>query len=61
MNAAFFLLIAVGLSVIGSLVMWLWTSRPKGFNHSIDEFDKNLEALRPDGTEQQSDADYFGL
>ena len=61
MNAAYFLLIAVGLSVLGSLVMWLWTSRPKGFNHSIDEFDKNLQALRPDGDEQQSDADYFGL
>ena len=41
--------------------MWLWTSRPQGFTHSIDEFDKNLEALRPDGPDQQSDADYFGL
>lgn len=61
MNAAFFLLIAVGLSVGGSLILWLWTSRPKGENHSIDEFDKNLQALRPDGADQQSDADYFGL
>ncbi len=61
MSAVFFLLIAVGLSVLGSLVMWLWTSRPQGFTHSIDEFDKNLEALRPDGPDQQSDADYFGL
>ncbi len=61
MSAIGFLLIAVGLSVVGSLVMWLWTARPKKFDHSIDEFDKNLRALRPEGSDEQSDADYFGL
>lgn len=61
MSAAVFLLIAVGLSVLGSLIMWAWTSWPRGENHSINEFSRNRQALAPEQGDRQSDADYFGL
>jgi hypothetical protein len=43
-NAAF-LLIAVGVSAIGSLLLWLLHRRPRTFSSSIDEFQREMRAL----------------
>jgi hypothetical protein len=61
MNALIFLLIAVGLSVFGSLIMWGWSNRPSRFDDSIEQFDKNRQALAPEGEPQEADSDYFGF
>lgn len=61
MSALVFLLIAVGLSVFGSLLMWGWSHRPTRFDESIEQFDKNRQALAPDTESQQADSDYFGF
>jgi hypothetical protein len=49
-----YLLIAIGLSVVGSLVLWYRHSRPKSLEAGIDEFDRGLMALAPDGSHKES-------
>jgi hypothetical protein len=43
-----FLLIAVVGSVVGVSVVLLRNRRPQSMEHSIDEFERNLQALAPD-------------
>jgi len=40
-----FLLIAVGLSLVGSLVIWLRSRKPTTWDSGIHEFSRNMEAL----------------
>ena len=44
-----FLLIAVIGSVVGITIVLLRNRRPNSMEHSIDEFERNLRALKPDG------------
>lgn len=60
-SAVLFLLLAVGLMVVGSFVLWL-THRPPTMNddRSVDQFRRNLRALDPtelDPTVRQSERD----
>ncbi|HEY3141518.1 MAG TPA: hypothetical protein VGJ86_10335 [Acidimicrobiales bacterium] len=49
MNAAFFLLLAVGISVVGCLVLY-WRQRPPRSTESgIDSFRREMEALASRG------------
>jgi hypothetical protein len=43
-----FLLIAVVLSVGGSLVLWLRHRDPTSYDHGITEFQREMRALAPD-------------
>jgi len=43
-NAAF-LLVAVGLSIVGSALLWLRYRKPKTFMTSIDDFQREMKAL----------------
>jgi hypothetical protein len=40
-----FLLIAVALSILGSIVVWARTRQPTSWDSGISEFSKNMEAL----------------
>jgi hypothetical protein len=43
-----FLLIALVLSVLGSLGIWIRHRPPTSLDHGIDEFRKEMRALAPD-------------
>jgi hypothetical protein len=45
MSNAAFVLIAVGLSVVVSLVIWLFSRKPQTFMSSIDDFEREMRAL----------------
>jgi hypothetical protein len=45
MSGVAFLLIAVGLSLIGTLIVWFRTRQPTHWDSGISEFSKNMEAL----------------
>ena len=45
MSNAAFVLIAVGLSVLVSLVIWLFSRKPQTFMSSIDDFEREMRAL----------------
>ncbi len=45
MGNAAFLLIAVILSIIGSLLLWYQNRKPKKFESSIDDFQREMKAL----------------
>src|SRR4051812_3431848 len=45
MSNGAFLLIAVGLSIVGSLLIWLFNRKPKTFMSSIDDFSREMKAL----------------
>jgi hypothetical protein len=42
-----FLAVAVALSVVGSVVLWLRTRPPTSFESGIDEFARRRAALAP--------------
>jgi hypothetical protein len=42
-----FLLIALVLSVLGSMVLWLRHRNPTSLDHGIDEFQREMRALAP--------------
>jgi hypothetical protein len=46
-SAAVFLLIALGLSALGSAILVLRQRKPTGVNASIDAFRKEMDALAP--------------
>jgi hypothetical protein len=54
MGNAAFLLIAVGVSALGSLLLWLLHRRPRTFTSSIDEFQREMKALSRNGEEPRS-------
>jgi hypothetical protein len=43
-----FLLVAVALSVVGSLVLWLRFRQPTSLEHSVDAFSREMRALAPE-------------
>jgi hypothetical protein len=45
MSAGAFLLMAVGLSIVGSLLIWVLNRKPKTFMSSIDDFSREMKAL----------------
>lgn len=47
MSGAVFLLIAVVISVLGSLALWLRHSKPTSLESSVDNFTREMKALAP--------------
>jgi hypothetical protein len=48
MSNAAFLLIAIGLSIVGSVLIWLFNRKPRTFMSSIDDFSREMKALGRD-------------
>lgn len=48
MGNAAFVLAAIGVSAVGSLLLWLRHRRPKTFMSSIDDFQREMQALGRD-------------
>ncbi|MGI9603283.1 MAG: hypothetical protein ACR2QE_15455 [Acidimicrobiales bacterium] len=56
-SAVFFLLLAVGLMILGSVVLWLTHRKPPmSDDRSVDDFARNLRALDPESLETQTPA-----
>lgn len=53
MSNLIYLVIAVVLSVVGSLVLWYRNRQPRSMDHGIRQFSKGLEALAPDRDQQR--------
>ncbi|MEO7837029.1 MAG: hypothetical protein ABIS21_05255 [Acidimicrobiales bacterium] len=43
-----YVLLAVTVSLLGSLVMWYRHRQPRSLEYGIDEFQRELQALAPD-------------
>ena len=52
MNGLVFLLIALGVSVLGSMALWVRHRDPTSMDHGIDEFQREMRALAPDQTHE---------
>jgi hypothetical protein len=48
MNALVFLLVALLLSLLGSIVLWLRNRKPTSLHSSIDSFRREMNALSPE-------------
>jgi hypothetical protein len=48
MSALVFLLIALAISIGGSVVLWLRHRKPSSLEHTIDAFSREMQALSPD-------------
>ena len=53
MAGLLFLLIAFGLSVGGSMVLWLRHRDPTSVDHGISEFQREMRALSPDKSDDE--------
>lgn len=53
MAGLLFLLIAFGLSVGGSMILWLRHRDPTSVDHGIDEFQREMRALAPRDDDQR--------
>ncbi len=51
MSNLLYLLIAVGLSVVGSLALWYRHRKPRTMEYGVDEFQRELRALAPERRE----------
>ena len=51
MSNLLYLLLAVGLSVLGSLALWYRHRRPRRLEHGVDAFQRELRALAPERRE----------
>ena len=47
MSSLAYLLVALALSIIGSLILWYRHRRPRSLEYGIDEFSRELRALAP--------------
>lgn len=47
MGNLLYLALAVGLSTIGTLALWLVRHRPRSMQYQMDAFSRELKALRP--------------
>jgi len=47
MGNLLYLVLAVGLSTVGAVVLWLMRRRPRSMHHQMAEFNRELRALRP--------------
>ncbi len=54
MSGLIFLLAALAVSVIGSVILWLHHRQPTSLYQGIDDFSREMEALAP---ERPGDAD----
>jgi hypothetical protein len=50
MSGLVFLMAALALSVVGSLVLWLRQRQPTSFDQGIDDFSMEMKALAPPPT-----------
>ena len=50
MSGLVFLLAALGLSVVGSIVLWLRHRQPTSLEQGIDDFSREMQALAPERT-----------
>jgi hypothetical protein len=48
MNAILFLLIAVVISAVGMLIVWLRNRKPSGWDTGITDFAREMDALAPE-------------
>ena len=48
MSGLVFLLAALGLSVVGSIELWLRHRQPKSLEQGIDDFSREMQALAPE-------------
>ncbi len=48
MSGLVFLLAALALSVVGSLVLWLRHRQPTSMEQGIDDFSREMQALSPE-------------
>ncbi len=48
MSALVFLLVALMLSLVGSLVLWLRARKPTSLHSGIDAFRREMDALSPE-------------
>jgi hypothetical protein len=48
-----YLLVAVALSIIGSLILWYRHRRPRSMEEGIAEFNRELRALSPERREEE--------
>jgi hypothetical protein len=46
-----YLVIALALSAVGSLILWYRHRKPRSMEAGIDEFSRELKALAPEGGE----------
>ncbi|HVM03302.1 MAG TPA: hypothetical protein VM263_11585 [Acidimicrobiales bacterium] len=51
MTNLLYLLVAVGLSVVGSLALWYRHRKPRRFEYGVDAFQRELRALAPERRE----------
>lgn len=47
MSGVVFLAAAVGLSIVGSLLLWLRYRKPSSMSHGIESFRREMQALAP--------------
>jgi hypothetical protein len=55
MSSLVFLAIAVGVSVLGTCLLWLFSRERRTYDSSINDFRKNMGALAPPEHEKKSD------
>lgn len=53
MASLFYLALAVTLSVVGTLILWLRHRKPQSLEHGIEEFSRELRALSPERRAEQ--------
>ena len=53
MSNLLYLVIAVALSLVGSLILWLRTRQPRSLESGIQQFSKGLRALAPDAGDER--------
>ncbi|MEY2567706.1 MAG: hypothetical protein QOE35_2235 [Actinomycetota bacterium] len=51
MSNLLYVVIALGLSAVGSLILWYRHRRPRSMEAGIDEFSRELKALAPERRE----------
>jgi hypothetical protein len=54
MSNLIYLFIALGLSILGSVILWYRHRKPTSLEAGIDEFSRELRALAPDVSRQES-------
>lgn len=55
MSGLVFLLAALALSVVGSLVLWLRHRQPTSLEQGIDDFSREMQALSPEHPRRPED------
>ena len=51
MSNLLYVVAAVAVSVVASLVLWYHHRKPRSLEHGVDEFQRELRALAPDRRE----------